>query len=156
MLRNLQNMSNVNVDASKKSAVVANIKRGTFVQKDEVNGTFILPISVSELYMLDRDTKVTKSLAYGEPYSDYDDEQDIVAKDEFAGLVSLQKGTRWATSEYDSTLVDADVTAGKYLTVSITVDEKQGKLIKSASATAFKSLGWITDNGHTLLGFELV
>lgn len=154
MLRDLQSF-NVNVDATKKASVA--MKRGSFVTKDEATKTFGLATATTEVYLVDRDTVVTKGLAMGEPYSEYDVDQDTIAKDEFAGLIALQKGVRKATSEYNPDLADADVTAGKYLTVGIT-GETQGKLIASTdnAATSYKSLGWVTDNGHKLLGFEIV
>lgn len=154
MLRDLQSF-NVNVDATKKAS--GTMKRGSFVTKDEATKTFGLATAVTEVYLVDRDTIVTKGIAMGEPYSEYDEDQDTIKATEFAGLIALQKGVRKATSEYNSAFVDADVTAGKYLTVGIT-GETQGKLIASPSnaATSIKSLGWITDNGHKLLGFEIV
>jgi hypothetical protein len=154
MLRDLQSFG-VNVDATKKAS--ATMKRGSFVNKNEANKTFGLASAVTEVYIVDRDCVVTKGVAMGEPYSDYDSEQDTINSGEFAGLIALQKGVRKATSEYNSAFVDSDVTAGKYLTVGIT-GSTQGQLIASPSnaATSIKSLGWVMDNGHKLLGFEIV
>jgi len=154
MLRDLQSYG-INVDATKKASVA--IVRGTFVAKNESAKTFGLATDVTEMYLVDRGTVVTKGIAMDEPYSEYDTEQDTIIIGAIAGLITLQKGVRKATSEYDSALVDADVTAGKYLTVSITGDT-QGKLIASPTnaKTNIKSLGWVTDNGHKLLGFEII
>jgi hypothetical protein len=93
--------------------------------------------------------------AIGEPVSDYDVEQENIVLGDLAGLIAFAKGERWATTEYDSALADADAQAGKYLTVGIT-GANQGKLIASATATSIKSAGYVVDNGHKLLAFEIV
>jgi hypothetical protein len=156
MLRNLQGQIGKNVDATKKSGITASIKRGTFVQKAEATKTFVLPTAVTELYIVDRDTVSTTGIAMGEPYSEYDVAQDAVANGEFAGLVTFERGERWATSEYDTTMTAPQTAVGSYLTVGIAVDAKQGKLVTSATATPFKSCGLINDNGNILLSFEVV
>lgn len=154
MLRDLQSFI-VNADASKKAKVA--IKRGTFVNKLEATGEFDLPTVADEVYVVDRDYKVTKALAQGEVVSDYDDDQELILKGEFASLIKLQAGVRKATSEYSG--ADVDLAVGKYLTISVTTDATQGKLIPSPAnaKTNIKSLGYIIDAGsHKLLGFEVV
>ena len=145
MLRDLQSFI-TNVDATEKAG--AKMKRGAFVAKDEGKKVFSVADGVEEVYVVDRDTKLTMELAMGVAVSEYDDTQDTILKGEGAGLIALQRGVRKATSEY--TVADSDATAGKYLTV------KSGKLIKSDAKTTIKSLGFIDDNGHKLLGFEIV
>lgn len=154
MLRDLQSFI-VNVNGMNKAA--KDIKRGTFVNKVEGTRTFDLPTDVDDLYVLDKDIEVTKSIAMGEEFSDYDEEQEIVKSGEFGQLIKLQRGVRKATSEYSG--ADADVAADKYLTVSVATDDTQGKLIPSPenAKTNIKSLGYYMDAGtHKLLAFEII
>lgn len=154
MLRDLQSFI-INVNGMNKAA--RDIKRGTFVNKAEATKTFDLATDVDDVYVLDRDTKVTKSVAIGEEISDYDDDQELVTAGEFGQLIKLQKGVRKATSEYVG--ADADLVADNYLTIETTAGDNQGKLIASPSnaKTNIKSLGYYMDaNAHKLLAFEIV
>jgi hypothetical protein len=149
MLRDLQS-SVINVNGQCKAS--AQMVRGTFVQINEVAKTFAITSSVTDAFVVDKDMTITKASAMGEPYSDYDTEQETILVNEFAGLIPLQKGVRKATSEY--TVSDAEAVADLYLTIVA------GKLVTSgtlgATPTSIKSLGFITDNGHKLLGFRIV
>jgi len=149
MLRDLQSFA-VNVNGQCKAS--AQIVRGSFVQISEVAKTFAVTSSLTDAFIVDKDMTITKATSIGEPYSDYDTEQDTIVVGEYAGLISLQKGVRKATSEY--TVSDAEAVADLYLTVV------GGKLVTSgtlgATPTNIKSLGFITDNGHKLLGFRIV
>lgn len=150
MLRVLQNINGGNVDAQKKAKV--NMKRGAFVKVSEKTGTLELAATLADVNgILTRDFKVTQESAMGFAVSDYDESQDTVLAGEYAGVINILNGGRFATTEYDSGLIDADVEADKYLTVT------NGKLAKSDEATSIVSLGWINDaNMHKLLGFKIV
>lgn len=154
MLRDLQSFI-TNVNAMNKAS--QDMKRGTFVNKIEASKTFELPTDTEEIYVLDRDMKVTKEIASGDFYSDYDEAQETVKEGEIGLLIKLQKGVRKATSEYAG--VDEDLAADKYLTVEVTPGANQGKLVASPSnaKTNIKSLGYYIDAGtHKLLAFEIV
>ena len=151
MLRDLQSFE-VNVNAQCKATTA--VKRGTFVQINEVTKVFGLPTQIIDLFIADKDMEVTKSTAMGEPYSEYDADQELIKVGEFAGLIAVQKGVRKATSEY--VITDALGVADAYLTVGTEVGVNAGKLITSATATNIKSLGFITDNFQKLLGFRIV
>lgn len=150
MLRVLQNINGGNVDAQKKAA--ANLKRGTFVKVNEKAGTLVAATAIADVNgILTRDFNVTQETAMGFAVSEYDDSQDLVKSGEYAGVINLLVGGRFATSEYDAALTDALAEADKYLTVT------NGKLATSSTATAIVSLGWIMDaDMHKLLGFKIV
>ena len=149
MLRDLQSFA-TNVNGQCKAS--AQMVRGSFVQINEVTKTFAVTSSITDAFIVDKDMTVTKASAMGEEYSDYDVDQDTILVGQFAGLVSLQKGVRKATSEY--TLAVGEGLADTYLTIT------NGKLVPSGALgvtpTNIKSLGLITDNFHTLLGFRIV
>lgn len=151
MIRFLQNLKHVNVDATKKAK--SNMKRGTFVKVNEKDGTFEPAATLEDVTgILVRDVVVDFNVSMGMPVSDYEDSQDIVKQGEFGGVRSYFKGERFSTTEYDNKLADSDVETGKYLTVI------NGKLAKPAAegATKLESLGWITQDGNKLLGFKVV
>lgn len=149
MLRVLQSVENKNSDASKKAAVKMN--RGALVSVSEKSGTVGLAATLDAVVgIATRDFIVTNESAMGFAVSEYDATQDEVKVDEFVGVMTLLPNERYATSEYDAALVNADVEADKYLTVV------NGKLTKIATATKLVSLGWIMDAGtHKLLGFKI-
>ena len=66
MIRFLQNLENVNVDATKKAS--AETKRGMFVTVDELNGTFEPATSLDKANgIVVRDTVVDEDVAQGFP-----------------------------------------------------------------------------------------
>ena len=149
MIRFLQNLENVNVDATKKAS--SETKRGMFVTVNELDGTFAPATSLDTANgIVVRDTVVDEDVAQGFPISEYQDTQDIIKVDEFAGVRVVFKGEQFATDQYDNSLNDSQVEAGKYLTVS------DGKLATSSSATGLVSLGWYTDAGHKLLAYKVL
>lgn len=152
MIRTLQTVNGVNVDAQKKAAVA--MKRGAFVSVNENAGTVALATNLAACVGLAvRDFVVTQESAMGYAVSDYDDSQDIIAINEFLGVRPLVNGERFATTEYDVALNDTTAAAGKYLTIT------NGKLAESPSnaATSIVSLGWVIDAGiHKILGFKFV
>lgn len=147
MIKNLQNIIGVNVDATKKMKTDA--KRGTWVAVDETTGELVVAADLSKAQgFVVRDVVVTRDVANGIPVSDFDLEQDLVKAGELAGIRVPQTGERFVTTEYD--LTDANAASGKYLTV---VD---GVLKTSATATKIQSVGYKTIGDHKLLGFKLV
>lgn len=151
MFRFLQNHALKNVDAQKTANV--DMKRGTFVKINEKTQKVEVAPTLADVYgVAVRDVKVTDEVAQGLPVSEYDLEQDVIVKDEYLGVMVINKGERCITTEFDSALVDADVEAGKYLTVV------NGKLAKPADATAthIVSLGFLSDAGHKVLGYKFV
>ena len=149
MIRFLQNLENVNVDATKKAS--AETKRGMFVTVNELNGTFAPATNLDTANgIVVRDTVVDEDVAQGFPISEYQDTQDIIKANEFAGVRVVFKGEQFATDQYDNSLNDDQAKAGKYLTVS------NGKLATSPSATGLVSLGWYTDAGHKLLAYKVL
>lgn len=147
MIRFLQNLENVNVDASLKASAQA--KRGMFVA---VTGDTFAPATdlASANGILVRDTVVDEDVAQGFPISEYQDSQDVIKADEFAGVRAVFAGEQFATDQYDSTLTDAQVAVGKYFTVA------NGKIATSNSATKLVSLGWYMDAGNKLVAFKIV
>lgn len=150
MLRVLQSIEGKNLDSTKKAKV--DIKRGAFIKSSEKDGNISLAATLADVNGLaTRDFVVTQESAMGMAVSDYDETQDVIKAGEFAGVMIILAGERYATTEYDETLVDLDVEADKYLTVV------NGKLAKSVEATSIVSLGWIMDAGlHKLLGFKIL
>jgi hypothetical protein len=149
MFRHLQRNLFKAVDAGKKASV--QMKRGAFVKVDELAGTVGLATALADVNGIAvRDVVVDTDVAMGLPVSDYSDTQDVIAVGEYLGVEQIQVGERNATTEYDVTLTDVQAQAGAYLTVA------NGKLATSGTATKIVSLGWITDNGHKLLGFKFV
>lgn len=155
MLRVLQSVEGKNVDAQCKAKVA--FKRGMFVNKDYATKEAVLPTVDSEVYLVDRGlVNDNPAIAAGAVFSEYDEVLDNIKAGEFVNLVTILPGERYAVDAFDG--VDADFEAGKYLVVSTTVDEKQGKLVASPTNTKsnFRSLGKINDNGHALVAFEYV
>lgn len=148
MLRTLQTINGVNVDAQKTAKT--DMKRGTLIIVNELGGTLEAG-ATSATHVLVRDVKVTDSYAQGFIFSEYDDSQDLVKAGEYAGARPLHFGERYATSEY-GTLTDAQAAAGQKLKVAA------GKLVTAAAGddTPYYSLGWVMDAGeHKLLGFGI-
>jgi len=153
MIKVLQNIFGVNVDAQKRAKV--QMKRGTFVKANELTGELELATATADITgVLVRDVVVDDDVAQGFPVSEWEDSQDIVKAGELCGHRAIQKGERYATDQYgDSTaLPEADAVAGKVL------DVVNGKLVKAvASSTSnIVSLGFIQVAGHKMLGFKLV
>ena len=146
MIRFLQNLENVNVDASLKASAVAN--RGMFAT---VTGdTFAPAVDLSSANgIIVRDTVVDEDVAQGFPVSEYQDTQDIVRQDEFAGVRTVFSGEQFATDQYDG-LDDSSAQEGKFLEVS------NGKIVPSGSQTKLVSLGWYTDAGHKLIAYKVL
>lgn len=152
MIRFLQNIIGVNVDAQKKVAT-ADIKRGTFVYVNEKDGVITAATdTAAAVGFAVRDVVVDDDVANGVPIDEYGDSQDVIKVGEYCGIRIPLSGERFATTEYDSSLADAKVEAGKFLAIS------GGKLVESASnaATKFVSLGWVMDGTHKLLGFKIL
>jgi hypothetical protein len=122
--------------------------RGSFVKVDEATQTFDLATGIAGAKIIDRGTKRTIDTALGFAVSVYDADQDTILVGERAYVNNLEG--RWATTEYDSTITSA-LTVGTYLTISA------GKLTISPSnaVTIIKFIGIVSDNGHSLAGFEI-
>ena len=148
MIRFLQNLENVNVDATKKASV--DMKRGAFVTVDELNGTVSLATDLASVNgVAVRDTVVDEDVAQGFPISEYSDTQDVIAKDSLVGVKALFKGEQYSTDQF-GTLTDVQAQAGKYLTVA------NGLLVTSSTETSIVSLGYLNDAGHKVLGYKIV
>ena len=149
MIRFLENLEHVNVDATKKAGVP--VKRGAFVTVNEETGTFALATDLASVSgVVVRDTVVDDDVAGGYAISEYSESQDTVYKNELAGVRVQFKGERFATDQFDTGMSEDEKKAGKYLDVA------DGKLVASSSATSIVSLGVIDDAGHKLLGYKLV
>lgn len=157
MLRVLQIVNGKNVDAQYKAKVA--LKRGMFVNKDYATKEVILPVtaSVAEIFLVDRGLiNETFATAGGEIQTDYDATLEAIKVGEFVNTMALIAGERYAVDAYSGDAANFD--AGKYLVVSTVADATQGKLVASPTNTKsnFRSLGLISDNGHTLASFEFV
>ena len=150
MLRRLQSVSGKNIDTQLKAAVT--MVRGRLVQKDIVNGTVILPTSQEGLFLVDKDVQPTGLMAYEGEISDYDTRLETIAQNDFVQTEKPISGERFATTEFVAT----GFSVGDYAEVSTVVDATQGKMIKKATAGAFKYDGTVVENGHTLAIFEVV
>lgn len=149
MIRFLQNLSNVNVDATKKAKV--EIKRGMFVKVDEAKGELDIAATIDEASgVAVRDVIADEDVANGLPISSYSETQDIIKVGELCGERKQFSGERFMTDQFASTLVDGDITPGKYLTVV------NGKLDKIETATTIISLGFRQDSGHKVLAYKIV
>lgn len=148
MIRFLQNLTNINVDAQCKAKV--DMKRGTFIKVNEKTKELEVATALADVTgVLVRDTKLDMDVAMGLNPSEYTDSQDKVLASEYAGHRAIIKGERVATDQF-GTLTDVEAEAGQYLTVTA------GKLEPSATATSIVSLGWIVDAGNKLLGYKFV
>lgn len=149
MIRFLQNLDNVNVDATKKAKV--DTKRGMFVTTDDSDGTFAPAVDLASANGIAvRDTIVDENVAQGFPISEYSEIQNLIKKDTLAGVRVWFKGERFSTDQYDTTMTEDQTKAGKYLTVA------NGILVTSATATEIVSLGIMSDAGNTVLGCKFV
>lgn len=150
MIRNLQTILGVNVDAQYKAG--GELKRGDFVKVS--NGKLVKAENTEEMEgIVVRDVKVTRDVALGFDVSPHDLEQDTILKDEYCGLRVLHKGERFATDCLASADIDGQANKGaigEYLIV------ENGKL-KGTTAqdtdTGLKSLGKMNVAGHTMFGF---
>lgn len=153
MIKVLQNMHGVNVDATKKAKV--EMKRGTFVKANEETGELEIATETADVTgVVVRDVVVDDDVAQGLPVSEWADSQDIIKVGEFCGHRVIQKGEIFATDQYGDTvaLPEADAKAGKVLDVA------NGKLVKAVASSSSKivSLGFMQIAGHKMLGFKLV
>lgn len=153
MIKVLQNIQGVNVDATKKAKV--QFKRGAFVKANEGTGELELATATADVTgVAVRDVVVDDDVAQGLPISDWSDSQDVVKAGEVCGHRALQKGEVYATDQYgDATaLPEANAVAGSVL------DVDNGKLVKAVASSTSKivSLGFMQVAGHKMLGFKLV
>lgn len=150
MIKNLQSIYGINVDATKKA--VSDMKRGAFVKVDEVAGTLVPALTTAEVQgVVVRDVIVDDDVAQGIPVSDWSETQDTVKKDEFAGIRVLLKGEKWATDQH-GIANDEDATAG------LKLDVVNGQLVKAVtnSVSNIVSLGFMQVAGHKMLGYKVV
>lgn len=153
MYRGLQ--TNVGKAVNAQNTVKVEMKRGTFVNEVydvSAKKTEIIKAvaDANVMGLLTRDVNADDIMvALGYDVSYYDAIQDTVKVGEYAGIETIQKGERYATTEFDSGLSDTDAQEGKPLTVT------NGILGKGTEGSAFISLGWKDDCGHKLLGFRL-
>lgn len=153
MIKVLQNMHGVNVDATKKAKV--EMKRGTFVKANEATGELELATATGDVTGIAvRDVVVDDDVAQGFPVSDWSDSQDVIKAGDFCGHRVVQKGEIFATDQYGNStaLPEAEAVAGK------TLDVVNGKLVKAVESTTSKivSLGFKQIAGHKMLAFKLV
>lgn len=154
MYRGLQ--TNIGKAVNAQNTAKVEMKRGTFVDESynaTTKSTEIIKAvaDANVMGLLTRDVNADDVMvALGYDVSWYDDVQDTVKVGEYAGIETIQKGERYATTEFDSNLADADAVEGKPLTVT------NGVLGKGTEgSSAYISLGWKDDCGHKLLGFRL-
>lgn len=153
MIKVLQNITGVNVDASKKAKV--EFKRGAFIKANDATGELELATATADVTgVAVRDVVVDDDVANGIPISDWADTQDIIKVGEFCGHRVLLVGERYATDQFGDTgvLPEVDAAAGKVLDVA------NGKLVKAVASSTSKivSLGFINVAGHKMLGYKLV
>lgn len=152
MIKVLQNIHGVNVDATKKAKV--ELKRGAFVKANELTGELELATTTADVTgVVVRDVIVDDDVAQGLPVSDWAVTQDTIKQGEFCGHRVLHKGEVFATDQYGdvSALPEVDAVAGKRL------DVVNGKLVKLAGASSdIVSLGFVQIAGHKMLAFKLV
>lgn len=80
--------------------------------------------------------------------SDYEEVLEVIKAGEIAELHAPMVGERYMIDTFKGT--DTDFEADKYLSV------QDGEMVKSSNPTRFKSYGFVNDNGHKLLGVEIV
>lgn len=152
MIKVLQNIHGVNVDATKKAKV--EMKRGAFVKANELTGELELATATADVTgVVIRDVIVDDDVAQGLPVSDWSTTQDTIKKGELCGHRVIHKGEVFATDQYGDTsaLPEGDAKAGKQLDVA------NGKLVKLAGASSnIVSLGFVQIAGHKMLAFKLV
>jgi len=150
MLRRLQNFNGKNIDATKKAKVA--MVRGLLVQKDVTTGEAVLPVSQEGLFFVDRDAQPTGLGAMAGDVSEYDDSLDKIAAGVPVQLEGFVKGEIYAVDQFVAT----GFAVGNYAEVSNVVDATQGKIIKKATAGAFRYLGTMTEGTHTLAMVEVL
>lgn len=150
MIRFYQNVENVNINSMK--TVKVDMKRGSFVTVNATGELALAPTIADVQGILVRGTVPDMDTAMGFPVNMYGDTQDLVKAGQRAGNRGLFNGEIIGTTEYVSSLVDGDVTAGKYLTVT------NGKLDKVTgdTKTFIVSEGWEKQDGHKLLSFRIL
>ena len=153
MIKVLQNMQGVNVDATKKAKV--QFKRGVFVKANEATKELELATTTGDVTgVAVRDVVIDDEVAQGMPVSDWSDSQDIIKAGDFCGHRVIQRGEIYATDQYGdiTALPEAEAVAGK------TLDVANGKLVKAVASSTSKivSLGFMQVAGHKMLGFKLV
>ena len=148
MLRHLQSYVGKNID-SMCTAEVA-MKRGMVVTKDHATKQVSLATGTKKVYFVDRGLVNDPLLDFMGTLSEYEDVLENIKVGEFVNLEPVQTGERYATDAFDG--IDADFAPGTYLTVVA------GKFKKAAvdEETQFESIGFVDDNGHKLLGVEIV
>ena len=149
MLRNLQEVSGKNVDATYTARVT--MKRGMFVQKD-TDGTAKLPTSATNLYFVSKGNFPIGTMCAEGELSDYDSRYETIASGDPIILEKPISGEVYGTDQYIAT----SLVNGCYVTVSTVADATQGKVIYSADPTSYVYRGTVVDNGHTLAKIEVV
>lgn len=140
-------ITNQGIAVNAMYTVAEDLKRGTFVKIS--GGKLVKATTLAEAQgFLVRDVKVTDDVAQGLPVSDWSLEQDVVVKDEFAGIRPLVAMEEWALEI--NGIADADLVSGKYLDVA------NGALVKATATTKLLSLGKTQVAGHDMVAVRVL
>lgn len=124
---------------------VAKVTTGTPVVIDKTAGTFATPSkeTAANLYFVDKERYATGVYAGVTNMSDYHENYTTVEANEYAKLCGYGYTDVFATSEYDSTIIESNI--GKR------VAAKGGKIILATTvASKYVFDGFYNDNGHKL------
>ena len=153
MIRNLMNNTSVAIPA--QYTMGEDTKRGTFVKLVYNSTAKVSEIKKADTFaeadgILVRDVVVTDDVAMGLPISDYDIEQDLIKKGEYAGIRPVVAGEFFITTEYDSAITATTGVEGTLLKV------EDGILKVGTTGDKIVSLGIMNDAGHTVLGYRII
>lgn len=129
----------------------AAVSTGMGVVIDRANKTFAVPTAATSanIFVVHKDRTPTGIYAGVQNLSDYFEQFNEVAKDEFAPLWKYEAGDVFAVDAYAAALADGDI--GKTLAVGT-----DGKWAVASAASIYKFAGWYMDVGHKLAKIEVL
>lgn len=129
----------------------AAVKTGMGVVIDRANKTFSLPsaATAANIYVVHKERIPVGVYAGVDNLSDYFEQFNEIAVDEYAPLMPYAFGDVFATDQYATALADGD--KGKVLAVGT-----DGRWAVASVASKYKFVDWYMDNGHKLAKIEVL
>ena len=151
MLRILMDHDQKSAPADCKAA--AAVATGMGVIADRTAKTFAVPTAetASNIYVVNKERIPQGIYAAQTNFSDYFEQFNDVAKDEYAPLYNFDFGEKFAVDAYDQAITESDV--GKRLAVG--TDGKWKVATVATVASKYKFGGFYQDVNHKLIAIEV-
>ena len=127
------------------------VATGMGVVIDRTTKTFDLPSAATaeNIYVVHKDRTPVGIYAGVQNLSDYFEQFNAIAVDEYAPLWKYEAGDVFAVDAYDTSLADGDIGS----TLEVGTD---GLWTVGSNASVYLFVGWYMDNGHKLAKIEVL